>query len=194
MQRKGQSTVIGFLAVTAIAIVIAGTTFFWAKPLLDKTIAQDEVLRIENRLLETHEMIKLVANSRSQASVNFDIGEGALFLDNINNTIVFRMHTELPETYKNVVLLGNSTYEVGTLGVDEPAYILEQGAYIAKLHYRVLKNDVTGNCIGILLESGTQAAAGKGEHSIFLKWLRDNSTVVSGCTSTTLQVVQFEVV
>lgn len=193
MQRKGQSTVIGFLAVTAIAIVIAGTTFFWAKPLLDKTIAQDEVLRIENRLLETHDTIKMVANSQSQASVNFDVSEGLLFLDNINNSIVFRMHTALPETYKNVFLIGNNSDEVVVLGVDEPAYILEQGAYIATLHYRVLKNDATGNCIGILLEPGAQVAAGKGEHSIFLKWLRDNSTVVAGCTSTTLQVVQFEI-
>lgn len=190
---RAQSTVIGFLAITAIAIVIAGTTFLWAKPLLDKTMAQDEVLRIENRMLETHAAIKRVANTQSQASVNFDIKKGMLFFDS-NNSIIFKMQTELPEPYKNVVLLGNGTYDLGTLGIDESAYILEQGAYQAKLHYRTLYDSSTGDCVGILLEAGGQVAAGSGEHNVFLKWLRENSTVVSGCGSTTAQVVRVEIV
>ena len=190
--QRAQSTVVGFLAVTAIAIVIAGTTFFWAKPLLDKTMAQDEVLRIENRLLETHAAITRVANMQSQATVDFNIKKGLLFFDG-NNSLIFKMLVELPEPYKGVVLLGNQTYEVGVLGKDEPAYILEQGTYEAKLHYRYLR-DSTNTCMGILLESGAQSAAGPGTHKLFLKWLRENTTVVSGCTTSSAQVVQVEVI
>ena len=191
--RKAQSTVIGFLAITAIAIVIAGTTFLWAKPLLDKTMAQDEVLRIENRMLETHAAIKRVANTQSQASVNFDISKGTLMLD-MNNSIIFRMFTELPNTYAGVFLLGNETNEIGVLGTDEPAYILEQGSYQAKLHYIVLNDTATGSCTGIHLEPGGQVTASQGRHSLFLKWVRQDAATVAGCTSTTLQVVQVEII
>ncbi|MFH0868817.1 MAG: hypothetical protein V1839_01170 [archaeon] len=192
MNRKAQSTVIGFLAITAIAIVIAGTTFLWAKPLLDRTMAQDEVLRIENRMLELHAAITRVANTQSQASVSFDITKGTLTLDQ-DNSIIFKMFSDLANPYQNVVLLGNGTTELGILGVNEPAYILEQGSYLAKLHYIVLYDTATGNCKGIRLEPGGQVTVGQGRHSVFLKWARQNETTVAGCASTTLQVVQVDI-
>ena len=187
---KAQSTVICFLAITAIAVIIAGTTFFWAKPLFDKTLAQDEVLRIENRMLETHAAIVRAASTQSQTTVDFDINKGILMLS--NNSIIFRMQTSLPNPYDDVVLLGNGTYDIGTLGVDEPAYVLEQGSYQAKLHYRVLNDTSANKCAGILLEPGAQVAIGEGRHNIFLKWIRVNATTVTGCSSTILQVIQVD--
>lgn len=191
---RAQSTVIGFLAITVIAVIIAGTTFYWAKPLFDKTLAQDEVLRVENRMLETHAAITRAANTQSQTTVGFDVNEGVLTLD-ANNSIIFKMQTELPNPYRDVVMLGNytnSTDDLRTLGVDEPAYILEQGSYQIKLHYQYLRDNSTNQCTGILLEPGGQTAVGPGRHSIFVKWVRQNATTVTGCGSTTLQVVQVE--
>jgi len=188
---RAQSTVIGFLAITVIAVIIAGTTFYWAKPLFDKTLAQDEVLRVENRMLETHAAITRAANTQSQTTVGFDVNEGMLMFS--NNSIIFKMQKELPNPYQSVVMLGNDTYEIGSLGADEPAYILEQGSYQIKLHYRILNDSSTNRCTGILLESGGQTAVGPGRHSIFVKWVRQNATTVTGCSSTTLQVVQVEI-
>lgn len=191
---RAQSTVVGFLVITAIAIVIAGTTFFWARPLLEKAINQDEVFRIENRLLETHAAIKRVANTQSQTSINFPINKGTLVLAP-NDTILFKALFELPRPYKNVILLGNGTYEIGTLGIDEPAFILEQGSYEARLRYRTLNDSANGNCFGIKLKPGAQFAAGPGDHTLFLKWLRENRTAtITGCNNVTLQEVQFEIV
>jgi hypothetical protein len=113
---RAQSTVIGFLAITVIAVIIAGTTFFWAKPLFDKTLAQDEVLRVENRMLETHAAITRAANTQSQTTVGFDVNEGILTFS--NNSVIFKMMTELSNPYQSVVMLGNDTYEIGSLGID----------------------------------------------------------------------------
>ena len=192
MATKAQSTVIGFLAITAISIVIAGTTFLWAKPLFERATNQDEVLRIENRFLETHAAIKRVANQQSQAVVDFPINIGRLFLDDTNDSIIFKSLMDLPIVYDNL-LFGNDTYELGQMGTDEPAYLQEQGTYQAKLHYRVL-ND-SGTCYKIALQPRDQVAAGPGDHKIFLKWVAENrsANLVAGCVTNITQIIEFEI-
>jgi uncharacterized protein (UPF0333 family) len=191
MVKKAQSSIIGFLLITAIALVIVGMTFFFAVPTIDKTRNQDEVVRIENRMIETHAAIKKVANEQTQMTVPFNIEKGILTLDN-DNTLIYEANMRLPNTFNPHLLIGNDTGEIGTLGLDEPGYLLEQGAVEMRLHY-VLLMDSAGNCYGVQLRALGQVAAGAGNHFVFFKWAGENTSVLSGCTTTTRQIVDVSI-
>ncbi|MEM4247732.1 MAG: hypothetical protein QXH80_00535 [Candidatus Nanoarchaeia archaeon] len=188
---KAQSSIIGFLLITAIALVIVGTTFFFAVPTIDKTRNQDEVVRIENRMIETHAAIKKVANEQTQMTVPFNIREGILTLDN-NNTLIYEANMRLPNVFSPHLLIGNDTDEIGTLGLDEPGYLLEQASVEMRLHYIIL-NDSAGNCYGVQLRAAGQVAAGAGDHFIFFRWAGENTSTVPGCATTTRQIIDVSI-
>jgi hypothetical protein len=206
---RGQSTIVGFILVTAIAVIIISFTLFWARPLIEKTQDQQEVLRLEQKMLELHNAIKNVASGQGAISMPFDIRRGVIALNNVNNTINYQGQFNIENPVSRKLVFGNNTIPVNTtiptaveivpLGAEEPAYMYEQGAIEFNLHYRVVKDTNTNNCYRIKLVPGQQAAAGVGSHVIKLTWLMENTTTdnvaFAGCSSnlTTDQVVEFDI-
>lgn len=212
---KAQSTIIGFILVTAIAVVIVSLTLFWARPLIDKAQDQQEVLRLEQKFLELHNSIKKVAAEQGSLSLSFDIKRGVLALNNVNNTINYQGQYTIQNPTSRKLVFGNNTVnlsaisgsvlpaaeEVVPLGVEEPAYLYEQGAVEFNLHYRIINNTGAGICYRIKLMPGQQAAAGTGRHVVRLTWLYENTTVYDseinpspyGCTRLKDQLVEFDI-
>lgn len=192
--KKSQETLIGFMALLAIGLVVITAVFTWAWPNIQKAQNQDEVFRLENRMVELHNAIKRAASEQGMLTVPFTIKKGSLFLST-NNSITYKGNFRLPQAYQERILLGNRTgvyvgaHEAGTLGKDEPAYLMERGSIEFVLKYLMLNNTADGKCYQISLRSGDQGAAGKGDHIIFVKWIEENTTVVSGCNTTTQQIM-----
>lgn len=207
---KAQSTIIGFILVTAIAVIIISFTLFWARPLIEKTQDQQEVLRLEQKMLELHNAIKKVASEQGAISMPFDIKRGVIALNNVDNTINYKGQFNIENPVSRKLVFGNNTIpsnsatpiaaEIVPLGIEEPAYLFEQGAIEFNLHYRIVNDTNTGNCYRIKLVPGQQAAAGVGSHVIKLTWLMENittdATAFAGCSSnqTTDQLVEFNIV
>ena len=200
---RAQSTIIGFILVTAIAVVVISLTLFWARPLIDQAQDQQEVLRLEQKFLELHNSIKKVAAEQGSLSMSFDINRGAITLA-ANNTINYQGQFNVVQPTPRKLVFGNNTLinqtttltaaEIVPLGTEEPAYLYEQGAVEFNLHYRTVNDISTGKCYKITLVSGQQAGAGAGNHVIKLTWLYENtSSPHIPCTSLTEQVVEFDV-
>lgn len=201
--QRGQSNIIGFLLTVAIAVVIASATLFWAQPLLERTQDQQEVMRLETKFLELHEVIKKVASEQGSLSMQFDLNRGTLTLDNVNNTIIYSGQYDIANPTPRKAVFGNvSIAEVqafnitrpGLLGTDEPAVLLEQGAMDFFLHYRPLNNSA-GNCYRIKLLAGSKPGTGEGRNTIILTWKGENTTTFpTGCSAGLLdQLVEFDI-
>lgn len=200
---KAQSTIIGFILVTAIAVVIISATMFWARPLIEKAQDQQEVTRMEQKFLELHSAIKKVASEQGSLSIPFDINRGTIALA-ANNTINYQGQFIIERPTPRKIVFGNNTptnvttiptvSEIVPLGIEEPAYLLEEGAVELNLHYRIVNDTSTGVCHQIKLVSGQQAAAGSGRYIIKLTWLQENITSYTGCPSNlTQQLVEFNI-
>lgn len=206
---KGQTTIIGFILVTAIAVVIVSATLFWARPLIEKTQDQQEVLRLEQKMLELHNAIKKVASEQGSISMPFDIRKGVLALNNVNNTINYQGQFNIGNPTSKKLVFGNNTVLNGTyvltadeivpLGTEEPAYMYEQGAVEFNLHYRIVQDTDTNNCYRIKLIPGQQAAAGVGKQVVRLTWQYENITTdaiaFASCSDNqvTDQLVEFNI-
>jgi hypothetical protein len=200
--RKGQSTIIGFILVTVIAIIIVSLSLFWALPLLEKTNDQQEVQKLELKFLELHDAIKKTASEQGSMSIGFDMSKGILTLDNVNNTIKYNGQFNLANPIPRKAIFGNvSLSQVqnfnitapGVLGQDEPAVLIEQASVQLFLHYRPLI-DSSNKCYGIKLIPGGQPGAGVGKHTIILTWKGENSTISADCSAgLTEQLVEFDV-
>ena len=201
--RKGQSTIVGFILVTAIAVVIVSISLLWAMPLLEKIRDQQEVDRIELKFLEIHEAVKKVASEQGSLSVDFNIPQGILTLNNVNNTIIYNGEFDLANPIIRKAVFGNVSLEEmrsfnisgpGTLGIDEPAVLIEQGAIELFLHYRPLANSAN-ECFRIKLMPGNQPGAGIGRHTIILTWKGENATTfpIDCSAGLTDQLVEFNV-
>ena len=200
---RAQSTIIGFILITAMAVILVSLTLFWARPLIDRTQDQQEVLRLEQKMLELHDAIKTVASAQGSLSIPFDINRGFLSLIATNNTINYQGQFDIQYPVSTKLVFGNNTIPTNTtilsaaeivpLGVEEPAYMYKQGAIEFNLHYRIVNN--SGACHRIKLAPGDQSTAGIGRHVIKLTWL--NETLVgsppTNCSNLTDQVVKFEV-
>jgi hypothetical protein len=209
INKKAQSTIIGFVLIVAMAIIIISLTFFWARPLIERTQDQQEVMRLEQKMFELHNAIKKVASERGTISIPFDIKRGVIALNNINNTINYQGQFNIQTPVSKKLVFGNNSApgnfttltaeEIVPLGVEEPAYMYEQGAVEFNLHYRVVKDANTNNCYRIKLAPGQQAAAGVGNHIIKLTWLTENTTkdntLFSNCSNnqTLDQIVEFDI-
>ncbi len=201
MQKRGVATLVGFLALSAISIVLIGGIVLWAIPNIQKAQNQDETLRIENRMIELHNAIKIAASEQTKLTVPFYIKKGRLALSTnstTNNSIIYSANLKLIVPYQGRVLIGNNT-EFGVLGQDEPGYIVERGAFEVLLHYIILNDTATKDCYGITLRptGQSQAAIGPGDHSIFVKWageINDNTITHSGCHRNITQIVSVEMV
>ena len=200
---RAQSTIIGFILVTAIAVVVISLTMFWARPLIEQAQDQQEVTRMEQKFLELHSAIKKVATEQGSLSLPFNIQRGSIVLL-ANNTINYQGQFNIVQPTPKKLVFGNNTAitqtttptaaEVVPLGTEEPAYLYEQGAIEFNLHYRIVNDTSTGNCYKITLASGQQASAGIGNHIIRLTWLYENTSIPHGpCTSLTEQVVEFDI-
>ncbi|MEM2874292.1 MAG: hypothetical protein QW063_02515 [Candidatus Nanoarchaeia archaeon] len=204
---KGQSTIVGFILVTAIAIVIISVSMFWAIPLLEKTQDQQRVQRIEMKFFELHEAIKRVASTQSSLAMDFNIDRGLLSLDANNNTIIYSAQFDLTNPVPRKALLGMTDImkvkelnimAPGILGTDEPAVLIEQGSLELLLHYRPL-NTTDGNCYRIKLIPGNMPGAGIGRHTIILTWKGENLTATTttfggvNCSTLLDQLVEFDV-
>jgi hypothetical protein len=197
---RGQSTVIGFILITAIAIVIISVTLFWAAPLVEQSNAQLELQRLEQKFLELHRTVEKVAGEQGQLSMEFNIERGTLSLDpddddgiatSFENNIVYKGQLDLqsvipcksllePITCNNILVEGVG--EGGIVGENESAWLVERGAVEFILHYRLMQSD--DECHRIKLVPGEQTTAGAGRHTIFLTWLQENVTgapTPSGC-------------
>ncbi len=200
--KKAQSTIIGFILITAIAVAIISATMFWARPLIERAQDQQEVNRMEQKFLELHQAIKKVASEQGALSLPFDINRGVITLSN-NNTINYQGQFNVVQPTPKKLIFGNNTPTIGTvspiaaeivpLGTEEPAYLFEQGAVEFNLHYRIVNN--SGACHQIKLVPGGQAGAGAGSHTIRLIWEGENisTTIPSGCSTLTEQLVEFNV-
>jgi hypothetical protein len=180
--KKGQSTIIGFILVTAIAIIIVSLTLFWAAPLLEKSRNQVEVQRLEQKFIELHETIVKVAAEQGELSFPFTINKGTINLDPENNEIVYKSQIELNAPIPCRIIFGGASCigipEVGQIGTNESAYLKEQASVDFILHYRTL-NQSDGSCYRIKLRPGDQTTAGVGRHTIFLTWLQENQTNIT---------------
>ena len=200
MQRRGVATLVGFLALSAISIALISGIVLWALPNIQKAQNQDEAMRIENRMIELHNAIKIAANEQTKLSVPFYIKKGRLAISTNgteNNSVIFTSNLKLPIPYNQRVLLGNKT-EVGILGVDEPAYAIEGGAFEVKLHYIMLNDTATKDCYRIQLKHGMQSAIGPGDHMIAVRWdgeINDQDLAThSGCYRNITQVVMIDMI
>ena len=189
--KKAQETLIGFLMLVMIGLAIMTMDFGWAWPAIQKAQNMDEAMRLENRMIELHNAVKKAASEQGMLTVPFTIKKGMLYLDN-NNSIVMKSFIDLPQVFQEQTVFGNKTM-LGVLGSDEPGYLLKRGAVEFELHYINLNNTNTGKCYGIKLISGNQGAAGRGEHTVFDKWVQENSTTVAGCSSTIHEVVSINI-
>lgn len=198
--RKAQSTIIGFILITAVAIVIISMTLFWAMPLLEKSRSTAEVQSLELKFLELHSAVKSVAESQGSRTLNFDISRGTLTLS--NNSIIYSGQFDLSSPIPRKLIFGNNTAnitgipsadEIVPLGVEEPAYLIEQSAVELILHYRILNDASGGQCYRIKLQPGNQVTTGLGRHTIELKWIGENSTSYDICTNLTDQLVEFNI-
>ena len=208
MNNKGQSTIIGFILITAIAIVIVAFALFFSTPLLERSADQLEVRRLEQKFIELHDTIKKVASDQGQLSTRFVIKKGFLSLDPEDNDVVFESQLNLNAPIPCKVIFGflgrcDKIQEVGESGIDESAILTEQSAVDFRLHYRIL-NNTAGDCFRIKLVPGQQTAASSGRHTIFVKWLQENTTTnvtsvptfTSGCNTSeplTEQIVEFNI-
>jgi len=193
---KGQSTVIGFILITAIAIVIISVTLFWAAPLIEQSNAQLEVQRLEQKFLELHRTIEKVAGEQGQLSMEFNIEEGVLslqpdndsdlFVTEAENNIVFDSQLKLqnPIVCKSLIepitcnqIFNEGDAEGGVLGENTSAWLVERASVELILHYRYLQDGT--DCFRIKLVPGVQSTAGPGRHTIFLTWLQENTTAGS---------------
>ncbi len=195
---KAQSNLIGFLILIGIGLSIITTVFLWALPAMQSAQNQDEVFRLENRMIELNNAIKKAANEQGMLTVPFTIKKGMLYLG-INNSIVYAANFRLPQAYQERILLGNKTnvftnglYETGILGRNEPAYLMEKGAIELTLRYLLMNDTSTGKCYQIKLTPGNQATAGRGDHTIFVKWVDENTTTVSGCNTTIQEIINID--
>jgi hypothetical protein len=189
--------------VTAIAIIIISLTLFWARPLIDRAQDQQEVLHMEQKFLELHDSIKNVAAGQGSLSIPFDIKRGSITLA-ANNTINYQGQFDTGNPVSKKLVFGNNTApttslvptveEVVPLGIEEPAYLYEQGAVEFNLHYRIVNDTSTGICYRIKLVPGQQPGAGVGTHVLRLTWLYENTTSYTGCTSLKDQLVEFTII
>ncbi len=194
MQKKGVSSLIGFLVLTAIAVSIMAGVFLWAAPNIQKAQNNDDVSAMENQFLQLHSAIKKSASEQARASVPFNIKKGRLFVDTNgtnNNSIVYVANLRLPQPYSRT-LIGNKS-EFGRLGIDEPAYFTEMGAIEMTLHYITL-NDTSSNCYRISLRPGQQAATGAGSHLVFVTWASESNDGISGCIRNTTEIVDINII
>jgi hypothetical protein len=204
--RKGQSTIVGFVLITAIAIVIVSVTLLWAAPLLENSRNQLEVQRLEQKFLDLHETIEKVASSQGKLSLQFITSKGVISLDSNSNSIIFQSQLGLDAIpCKNLfgeidcseILFGNA--EGGIIGVNKSAYLLEQEAVDFELHYTYLTDSAESRCYRIKLQPGRQTTAGPGRHTAFLTWLQENVTtsgLPAGCgdaANLTEQLVEFHI-
>lgn len=195
----GQTALIGFLILIAIGLSVITAVYLWAWPNIQKAQNQDEVFRLENRMIELHNAIKKAANEQGFLTVPFTIKKGRLFLS-ANNSLTYKGHFRLPQIYQNRILFGNKTNrylngtdEIGVLGSDEPAYLLERGAVELSLNYIFLNNTRDGKCYRIKLTPGAQAAAGPGDHVVFVKWVDENTTNIGGCNTTAQELISIHI-
>jgi hypothetical protein len=198
-QKKGQSNVIGFLIIALIILVVVSGTFFWAKDLLDTSKQYNEAGRIENRMIEFDKAIREVANEQSQRTINFEIEEGYLFIDN-NHTITFTFGQNLPRSLDSigVAIFGNTSltgpcfdYSIrGKLGDDRSSCIIKKGREIS-INYIELNDTITDDCYAVQFESGGNAATGPGDHTILLTYSHTNIT--SNCNTSYIRVINIDI-
>lgn len=194
MDKRGVSSLIGFLVLTAIAVSIMAGVFLWAVPNIQKAQNSDDVSSIENQFLQLHAAIKKSASEQARASVPFQIKKGRLFLDTNgtnNNSLVYVANIKLPQPYSRT-FIGNKT-ELGRLGIDEPAYLTEFGAIEMTLHYITL-NDTSSNCYRIRLRPGQQSAVGAGSHLVFVTWAFESNEGIPGCIRNTTEIVDINMI
>ena len=204
---KAQGTIIGFILITAIAIVIVSVTLFWAAPLLEESRNQIEIQRLEQKMLELHDTIEKTAAQQGRLSLPLPIGKGTINLDSNSNSILFKSQLGTnPIPCKNLfrditcsdVLAGQG--EGGIIGINESAILLERESVEFDLHYRFLTNSDESKCFRIKLAPGRQTTAGTGRHTVFATWLQENITLApglpTGCgdaANLTEQLVEFHV-
>jgi hypothetical protein len=199
-QKKGQTNITGFLIITLIIIVVVSGTFFWAKEFLDDSNQINEISRIENRMIELDKAIREVANEQSQRSVNFDIDDGYLFIEN-NHTITFTFERNPPGSFisKGTAILGNASINgscfnytvLGTLGEERSSCLMKKGRDIS-VNYIMLNDTLTNKCYSVQFEPNGNAAAGKGSHKVLLTYSHTNTT--TDCINTSyIQVINVDI-
>ena len=199
MIKKGQSSVIGFLLITLIVLVVVSGTFFWAKELLEDSNQFSEISRVENRILDLDKAIREVANEQSQRTVNFNIDNGYLFIEN-NHTITFRFGENPPDQLygENIIIFGNASVDgpclnyslTGKLGEDRSSCIIRNGRDIS-INYLRLNETSTDDCYGVQFKSGGTASATKGSHNVLITYSHTNTT--TECNTSYIQVINVDI-
>jgi hypothetical protein len=199
MRKKGQTSIAGFLIITLIILVVVSGTFFWAKEFIDDSNHINDMSRMENRMIELDKAIREVANEQSQRSVDFEIKEGYLFIEN-NHTITFTFERNPPPAFisKGTASLGNASKDgpcfnytiLGNLGVDRSSCIVKKGRDIS-VNYIMLNDSTKDKCYSVQFESGGTAATGKGSHKVLLTYSHTNTT--TDCVNTSyVQVIKVD--
>jgi len=198
--KKGQSDVVGFVIITLIILIVVSGTFFWARGMIETNNDFNDVTRMENRMREINKAIEEVANEQGQRSINLDLNEGWLFIED-NSTLTYSADLELPYAKhgSDSVLIGNGSSEgpclstsYGILGTDNIGCLIENGEVNIKLKYIILNETSSNNCYNIVLESGGTAAARKGTHNLLIKYDRTETNSATGCTQLITKVINID--
>jgi hypothetical protein len=197
--KKGQSNVIGFMMIMLIVLVAVSGTFFWAKDLLEEAKQVNDISRVENRMIALDNAIKDVANEQSQRSLNFQIDEGYLFIEN-NHTMTYTSNKVLPNELNSggIAIFGNTSsdsscfdYAIrGELGIDRSSCIVKKGRDIS-IRYIMLNDTVNDDCYSVQFIAGSSGAAGKGNHNILVSYAYTNTT--TECNTSYVQVVKIDI-
>ncbi|MDD5417939.1 MAG: hypothetical protein PHW96_03605 [Candidatus Nanoarchaeia archaeon] len=94
---KAQSNILAVVLMSGIAIVIVSAVLVWGKPLIDKSSDKISMQNIINTLQNVDEKIVYVASNTGSQRLRVDVsGLSEIYLDEADNSIVFRSITRMP--------------------------------------------------------------------------------------------------
>ncbi len=90
--KKAASELIGFIAITMIAVIVIGTTFFWTLQLIEKNKRFSTVEYSEELSIKISEKLEKVLEQRSQESMRLELKEGQILSVKNKSLIISNMN------------------------------------------------------------------------------------------------------
>lgn len=179
--------------IAGIVLALAGTAYFWGKPLMEKRSTITDVNTAKSFILELDRQITEVSRNGGEKSLNIPAIAGASFhVDEAGNGIIFRFLSSqaLMDTGQGSVALPVETYDddpVGNYG-DSPRRIYLQGEpaeneqFLLTLNmtYRQLNADNPPRGYIIKLIDGGNMAGSNVPRRVSVKFAGNNYKTVDG--------------
>lgn len=152
--QRGQVEAISMVLVASIILILAGSAYFWGKPLLDKRATVTDVSTAKSFMIELDRQIVEVSRSGGTKTINVPgISGSSVGVNESGNEILFRFITPqaMMETGSGSTSVPVETYDVSDPGSygGSPRMILLEGepqgndGYLMtlRLKYRTLETD-----------------------------------------------------